>query len=151
MSDLTTDPAAPVWIDVVANSPGRLDAARGGAILSSGSYMATGVTGFLNARIALQVEADRGWTIASWFVRRRTKRGLWLAEAPSWKPRIGARAGRLHCRSTEGEPTSAQLHSPPPGIPTREIHPWPSNFDETAHASRSGAPAWLLQRWPPSL
>ena len=56
MSDLTTDPAAPVWIDVVANSPGRLDAARGGAILSSGSYMATGVTRFLNARIALQVD-----------------------------------------------------------------------------------------------
>lgn len=64
VSDLTTDPAAPIWIDVVANSPGRLDAARGGAILASGSYMATGVTGFLNARVALQVEADRGWTIA---------------------------------------------------------------------------------------
>ncbi len=64
VSDLTTDAAAPVWIDVVLDSPGRLDAAPAAAMLSSGRFMATGVTGFLDARLALQVGADRSWTIA---------------------------------------------------------------------------------------
>jgi hypothetical protein len=64
VSDLTVDPAAPVWIDVTSSEPGRFDAPQTGALLTSGRYVATGVTGFLNARLTLQVSADGSWTVA---------------------------------------------------------------------------------------
>lgn len=63
VSDVTVDAAAPVWIDATSSTPGRLDAAAAGAALSSGRYVATGVTGFLNARLTLLVAADGAWTI----------------------------------------------------------------------------------------
>ena len=63
VSDLTVDPAAPVWIDVTSSAPGRFDATQRGQPLSSGRYVATGVTGFLNARLSLQVGADGSWRV----------------------------------------------------------------------------------------
>jgi hypothetical protein len=63
VSDLTVDEAAPLWIDVVSSSLGRLDVAQASAPLSSGRYVATGVTGFLKARLTLQVGTDGGWTV----------------------------------------------------------------------------------------
>jgi hypothetical protein len=64
VSDLTEDPAAPLWMDVVASAPARLDPAPAGATLSSGRYVATGIIGFVNARLMLQVDKDGAWTIA---------------------------------------------------------------------------------------
>jgi hypothetical protein len=63
VSDVTVDPEAPLWFDVVSSTPGRLDATPAGATLSSGRLVATGIIGFVNARLTLQVGADRGWTI----------------------------------------------------------------------------------------
>jgi hypothetical protein len=63
VSDLTEDAARPVWIDVVSNTPGRLDAALASQGPASGRFVATGVAGFLNSRLVLQVGADRSWTI----------------------------------------------------------------------------------------
>ncbi len=63
VSDVPMDGAARVWIDVTSSTPGRLNAAWAGATLSSGRYVATGVIGFLKARLTLQVSADGGWTI----------------------------------------------------------------------------------------
>ena len=61
VSDLTVNEAAPLWIDVTSSAPGRLDVGR--PPLSSGRYVATGVTGFLKARLTLQVGADGSWTV----------------------------------------------------------------------------------------
>jgi zona occludens toxin (predicted ATPase) len=49
---------------VVSGAPGRLDTtAPAGPTLSSGRYVATGIIGFVNARLTLQVAEDQGWTI----------------------------------------------------------------------------------------
>lgn len=63
VSDVPVDGAAPVWMDATSSNPGRLEAASAGATLSSGRYVATGVIGFLKARLTLQVAADGAWTI----------------------------------------------------------------------------------------
>jgi len=63
VSDVTVDAASPVWMDVTSSTPGQLDTTRSGTTLISGRYVATGVIGFLKARLTLQVGADQGWTI----------------------------------------------------------------------------------------
>ena len=63
VSDVPVDGTGPVWIDATSSAPGRLAAASAGATLSSGRYVATGVIGFLKARLTLQVAADGGWVI----------------------------------------------------------------------------------------
>ena len=63
VSDVPVSGDGPVWVDATSSAPGQLAAASAGAALSSGRYVATGVIGFLQARLTLQVAADGGWTI----------------------------------------------------------------------------------------
>jgi hypothetical protein len=56
VSDVPLDGAANVWLDVTTRVPGRLAAAPG-------RYVASGVIGFLRARLTLEPTADGGWTI----------------------------------------------------------------------------------------
>jgi hypothetical protein len=52
-----------VWLDVTSSAPDRITAASHGAKLSSGRYIASGVIGFLKARLTLEVATGGGWTI----------------------------------------------------------------------------------------
>lgn len=63
VSEVPVGGDGPVWLDATSSAPGQLTAASAGASLSSGRYVATGVIGFLQARLTLQVAADGGWTI----------------------------------------------------------------------------------------
>jgi len=63
VSAVPMDGADEVWLDVTSTAPDRPTDAPAGAKLSSRRYTATGVIGFLKARLALQVAADGGWTI----------------------------------------------------------------------------------------
>jgi hypothetical protein len=64
VSDVPIEGADRVWLDATTSSaPDRLSAAAPGTTLSSGRYIATGVIGYLKARLTLQTAADGGWTI----------------------------------------------------------------------------------------
>jgi hypothetical protein len=62
VSDVPTDGLDRVWLDATSSAPDRLTAPAD-ANLSSRRYVATGVIGFLKARLTLQVAGDGGWTI----------------------------------------------------------------------------------------
>ena len=64
VSDLSIEGSDRVWLDATTSvAPDRPSAAATGADLSSRRYIASGVVGFLKARLTLQTAADGGWTI----------------------------------------------------------------------------------------
>jgi hypothetical protein len=63
VSDVPIDGLDRVWLDATASAPDRLSAVLPGANLAPRRYIATGIIGFLKARLTLQVAADGGWTI----------------------------------------------------------------------------------------
>jgi hypothetical protein len=63
VSDVPVNEAGPVWLDATSSAPGRLGPMPAGTALFSGRYVASGVIGFLKARLTLHVGADGGWTI----------------------------------------------------------------------------------------